>query len=98
MERRDRFALAFIVGGSILTASVVSAMTFWHAPVAAAPATQQHATPAQLAAARSQVTPLHQTLVIATGDMLNDNDMPAYMPSNLVVPANSTVTITVINF
>ena len=96
MERRDRFALAFIVGGSILTASLVSAMTFWRTPVASAPTT--HATTAQLAAARSSVVPLHQTLVIATGDMLADNDQPAYMPSNLVLPANSTVTITVINF
>lgn len=98
MERRDRFALAFIVAASVITATVVSAMTFWRAPAAAAPTQTQHATAAQLAAARSTVVPLHQTLVIATGDMLNDNDKPAYMPSNLVVPANSTVTITVINF
>lgn len=96
MERRDRFALAFIVGGSILTASVVSAMTFWRTPTASAPTT--HATAAQLAAARSTVVPLHQTMVIATGDMLSDDDKPAAMPSNLVLPANSTVTITVINF
>lgn len=94
MERRDRFALAFIGGASILTASVVSALTFWHAPVAAAP----HETAAQLAAERTNAHPLHETLVIATGDMLNDGDMPAYMPSNLTLPANSTVTITVVNF
>jgi len=94
MERRDRFALAFIVGGSILTASVVSAVTFWHAPVSAAP--QQNA--AQLAAARTNVHPLHETLVIATGDQLDDGDMPAYLPAALTLPANSTVTITVVNF
>jgi len=94
MERRDRFALALIAGGSILTASLVSAATFWHAPVSAAP--QQ--TAAQLAAARTNVHPLHETLVIATGDQLDDGDMPAYLPSTLTLPANSTVTITVVNF
>lgn len=95
MERKDRFALAFIVGGSIVAASVVSALTFWRAPVAAS-APQPSA--AQLAAARTAAHPLHETLVIATGDMLQDDDMPAYMPSSLTLPANSTVTITVVNF
>jgi hypothetical protein len=90
MERKDRFALAFIVGASIVTASVVSAMTFWRAPAAAAPA---HV---QLAATHK--APLHETLVIATGDMLNSDDKPAYMPSDLTLPANSTVIITVVNF
>jgi hypothetical protein len=96
MERKDRFALAFIVGGSILTASLVSAATFWRAPAAAAPAHQASA--AQLAAARTATAPLHQTLVIATPDMLGSEDQPAYMPSSLTLPANSTVQITVVNF
>jgi len=90
MERFDRFALALIVGGSIVTASVVSALTFWRAPVAAAPVTQ--------AVAKHVATPLHETLVIATGDQLGSNDMPAYVPSQLTLPANTTVTITVVNF
>ena len=88
MERKDRFALAFIVGGSILAASVVSAMTFWRAPVAAAP-TAVYQTSTKL---------LHETLVIATPDMLGSKDKPAYMPSSLTLPANSTVEITVVNF
>ncbi len=95
MERKDRFALAFIAGISILGASVVSAMTFWRAPVAA-PAHQL--SQAQLAAARTAAHPLHETLVIATPDMLGGGDMPAYVPSALTLPANSTVIITVVNF
>jgi len=95
MERKDRFALAFIVGGSILTASLVSAATFWRAPAASAPVLPSAA---QLAAERTAVAPLHETLVIATPDMLGSEEKPAYMPSNLVLPANSLVSITVVNF
>jgi hypothetical protein len=95
MERFDRYALAFIVGGSILTASVVTALTSWHTPVAHAPA---RPSAVQLAAARTAAHPLHETLVIATPDMLGSDDMPAYLPSTLSLPADSTVTITVVNF
>jgi hypothetical protein len=98
MERFDRFALAFIVGGSIVAASAVTALSAWHAPATPAPPAAQKPSAAQLAAERTAQQPLHQTLVITTGDQLGTDDMPAYMPSALTLPANSTVTITVINF
>jgi len=93
MQRFDRFALALIVGGSVVTASLVTWVTFWHSPAAAT-----NATPATQLAAKQVAKPLHETLVIATPDMLGSKEMPAYMPSALTLPANSTVTITVINF
>ena len=95
MERKDRYALAFIVSASFLTATVVSGLTFWRAPAAAAPPA---ASAAQLAATRTNVAPLHEQLTIATPDMLGSKDLPAYMPSSLVLPANSTVVITIVNF
>jgi hypothetical protein len=98
MERFDRFALAFIIGGSIVTASAVTAATAWHPPAATDRALTQHASKAQLAAARTEAHPLHQTLVIATPDMLGTDDRPAYVPSALVLPADSNVAITVVNF
>lgn len=40
----------------------------------------------------------HIYLTIATPDMLQSDVGPAYLPSNFTMPANSDVTITVINF
>jgi hypothetical protein len=93
MQRFDRFALALIVGGSVVTASVVTALTAWHSPVAST-----STTPATQLAARQVAQPLHEQLVIATPDMLGSHEMPAFVPSALTLPANSTVTITVVNF
>ncbi|HZS15111.1 MAG TPA: hypothetical protein VFC09_10970 [Candidatus Dormibacteraeota bacterium] len=93
MERIDRYAIAFIVGGSILTASLVTAAAAWHAP-----STPAGAAPAATTAAHVAVAPLHETLVIATPDMLGSNEMPAYVPSTLTLPANTTVSITIVNF
>lgn len=87
MERIDRYAIALIVGGSILAGSVVTALTMWHQP----------ATPVQ-AAVIKEPQPLHEQLVVATPDMLGTDEMPAFMPSALTLPANTTVTITVVNF
>lgn len=60
------------------------------------------ATAAQLHAATlandTSAQPVHETMVIATPDMLGSNQMPAYIPSQLVLPANSDVVITVVNF
>ena len=97
MDRFDRYALALIVVGSVAAATAVTAATYWRAPVAAA-TPGQHASAAQIAAARTVVHPLHETLVIATPDMLGSDEMPAYMPSQLTLPADSVVTITVVNF
>jgi hypothetical protein len=42
--------------------------------------------------------PIHVTWVIATPDMLGSGDKPAYLPANPVLPANTDVTVTVVNF
>lgn len=42
--------------------------------------------------------PVHASMIIATPDMLGTNVGPAFIPSDLTLPANSTVTITVIDF
>jgi hypothetical protein len=50
-------------------------------------------------AAASHTSPnLHVALTIATPDMLGSQNGPAYLPSNLTLPANTDVTITIINF
>lgn len=46
----------------------------------------------------SAATPIHVTWVIATPDMLGSTDKPAYLPANPVLPANTDVTVTVVNF
>lgn len=91
MERKDGFALATIVGGSLILASTITALTAWHAPVAA----NVHPAPA---AARQPTKPIHETLVIATPDMLDSKEMPAYIPAALTLPADTMVTITIVNF
>jgi hypothetical protein len=91
MERRDSFALATIVGASIVLASTITALTAWHAPVAAT------VRPVS-AASRQPTKPIHETLVIATPDMLGSKEMPAYIPAALTLPANTTVTVTIVNF
>lgn len=96
MERIDRYAIALIVGGSILTASVVTALTMWHEPTAQAAASTHAAAAKTVTVAAKQ--PLHEQLVIATGDMLGTDDLPAYVPSALTLPADTDVTITVVNF
>jgi hypothetical protein len=90
----DRYAIALIVGGSILTASVVTALTMWHEPTAPV----QAASVASKAPAPAAKQALHQELVIATPDMLGNDEQPAYMPSALTLPADTDVTITVANF
>lgn len=42
--------------------------------------------------------PVHVTWVIATPNMLGSDEKPAYLPSNPVLPANTDVTVTVMNF
>lgn len=95
MERIDRYAIAVIVGGSILTASVVTALTMWHEPAAPVQAAGPAPAAAKVVAAKPA---LHEQLVIATPDMLGTQEMPAYMPSALTLPADTDVTITVVNF
>lgn len=56
------------------------------------------ASPARPAATAVQGAPEHLYLTIATPDMLGSSVGPAYMPSSFTMPANSDVTITVINF
>ena len=46
----------------------------------------------------SASAPIHVTWVIATPDMLGSKDKPAYLPANPVLPANTDVTVTVVNF
>ena len=92
MERIDRYAIAVIVGGSILTASVVTALTTWHEP-------HVQASTAPVAAKVVAAKPaLHEQIVIATPDMLGTEEMPAFLPSALTLPADTDVSITVINF
>ncbi|TME00551.1 MAG: hypothetical protein E6I76_00230 [Chloroflexi bacterium] len=42
--------------------------------------------------------PVHVTWVIATPAMLGSDEKPAYLPGNPVLPANTDVTVTVVNF
>lgn len=43
-------------------------------------------------------SPLHVNLTIVTGDMIGRTEYPAFIPSDIVLPANSTVVVTVTNF
>ena len=42
--------------------------------------------------------PVHVTWVIATPDMLGSTDKPALIPGNPVLPANTDVTVSIVNF
>lgn len=52
--------------------------------------------PASLVVAARPV--VHEDIAIVTGDMIGKTEYPAFVPSNLVLPANSTVVVTITNF
>lgn len=52
---------------------------------------------AQLALAAAHA-PVTASLVIVTGEMIGKKDWPAYIPSQLTLPAYSTVVVTITNF
>lgn len=88
MNRADRFALTAIAGIAIVLASWLTMATQYHVPSAAA---ASH----PVVAAR----PVHMSLVLATPDMLGgEGHGPAYIPGNPVFPADTDVTVTVVNF
>jgi len=61
-----------------------------------APSAAGQASTGQAAAVASPAFVLNLTIV--TGDMIGRTEYPAYIPSDMVLPANSTVVVTVTNF
>ena len=55
-------------------------------------------TAAGAAPAGSAASAVHVELTIVTGDMIGRTEYPAFIPSDIVLPANSTVVVTVTNF
>ncbi len=53
--------------------------------------------PASLTLAQARPV-VHQDITIVTGDMIGKTEYPAYVPSHLVLPAHSTVIVTITNF
>ncbi len=43
-------------------------------------------------------SPVHVDLAIVTGDMIGKTEYPAFIPSDIVLPANATVVVTITNF
>lgn len=54
--------------------------------------------PGRTTAASSNASIVHENLTIVTGDMIGKTEFPAYVPSAIDLPANSTVVITITNF
>lgn len=48
--------------------------------------------------ASSPTNPIRVSLAIVTGDMIGKTEYPAFVPSDVSLPANSTVTVTITNF
>ena len=99
-----------ILGGVVALVVAVSACggasaapTWTYGPLAPA-AHDAQATPgadASNAADTPQVASIRAiqvSLSIVTGDMIGKTEYPAFVPSDLTLPANSTVTVTITNF
>lgn len=56
------------------------------------------ATNANLASATATGAVDHVNLTIVTGDMIGKTEYPAFIPSDIVLPAHSTVVVTITNF
>jgi hypothetical protein len=91
VKRLDIYALTVIGASAVLMGGGLAYATMRSDRVVASAAA------AAPAAAPAPATATHLYLTIATPKMLG-NEMPAYMPANFSVPADSDVVVTITNF